>query len=120
MIKVIMNDILSTATGYYATNDPGIPGPHESNGTVGSVQVTTNSSFDGTTSTVALEASNDGVDWFTVYQDDNTTAMQYTLSAGNNNYIWILKIVGFRFYRINYSKGNATTGRLKGIFYINQ
>lgn len=75
----------------------------------GSITVITNSTYDGTTGTVVLQGSNDNSTFQGVLQDDNTTAMSFTL-ATNSTYLWELKIVAFKFYRIVYTKGNATIG----------
>ncbi len=83
---------------------------------VGSIVVSTPSTFNGTTTTVTLQASNDNVTWFGVVQDDNTTPMAFTLSSGTNTAEWQLKAVLFRTYRIVYVHGDASAGTWSAVF----
>ena len=77
----------------------------------GSIMISTNSAYDGTTGTVVLQGSNDGgTTWAGVLQDDNATAMSFTLAAGANTDTFQLKRVLFKFYRLVYTAGNATLG----------
>ncbi len=104
----LMNNVASTATGNYST--------HLATGRlIGSVQISTNDSFNGSTTTAALQASNDDITWSTVFADDNTTPLSFTLSAGSNSYVWLIKATMFQHYRIVYTKGNATLGTVKAI-----
>lgn len=83
---------------------------------VGSIVVSTPSTFNGTTTTVTLQASNDNITWFGVVQDDNTTPMSFTLSSGANTAEWQLKAVLFRTYRIVYVHGDASAGTWSAVF----
>lgn len=82
---------------------------------IGSIQIITNSAFDGTTGTVVLEGSNDGTNWIGVFKDDDVTPLSFTLAAGENNYAWIFKTIAFFQYRIVYTVGDATTGTVNAI-----
>lgn len=77
----------------------------------GSITIITSSAYNGTTGTAVLQGSNDNSTFQGVLQDDNTTAMSFTL-ATNSTYLWELKIVAFKFYRIVYTKGDSTLGTL--------
>lgn len=76
------------------------------------IQTYTSSAFDGSTSTLTLKGSNDGVSWSTLYADDNTTALSFTMAAGARQYDWIVKAAVYKYYLVTYTKGNATAGTL--------
>lgn len=82
----------------------------------GSIQLVTNSAFNGTTSTIALKGSNDNSNWSTVYQDDNVTPATFTMSSGANDYTFSLKRILYRFYKVVYTKGDAAAGTLTANF----
>jgi len=106
--KTIMNDVTAATSLTVAFETP-------QTATTGSIQNTTSGAFDGTTSTLALQGSNDNVNWSTVFQDDNVTPLSFTLSAGNNSYVWVNKAQVFRYYRVVYTKGDATAGTIKSV-----
>jgi len=74
------------------------------------IQTYTSSTFTGTTGTVTLKGSNDGVNWSTLYADDNTTALSCTLTTGVSTCDWIIKSAAYHFYLVIYTKGNASAG----------
>lgn len=82
----------------------------------GSIMITTDSGFLGTTGTFVLQASNDNINYATVTQDDNTTAMSYTVSNGANSYVMQLKRILFKYYKVVYTKGDASAGIIVGNF----
>ncbi len=81
----------------------------------GSIVIATDASYNGTTGTAVLQGSNDGASWPGVLQDDNTTAMSFTLATAST-YTWQLKTVLFRFYRIVYTHGDASAGTVTANF----
>lgn len=100
--KTLMNGTsLATTANFDFTIEDGVER--------GSIHIVTDSDFNGTTSTLALQASNDNSNWAIVYQDDNVTAMSFTLAA-SSNYSFLLKGVFYQFYRLVYTKGNASAG----------
>lgn len=111
-----MDSVASTASGNYSTGEIQT---FPAGARVGSVQISTSASFNGSTTTAAFQGSNDGTTWSTVYQDDNETAMTFTLSSGENSYVWILKVIAFSQYRIVYTKGNASAGTVKALMNTN-
>lgn len=124
-LAVIAISLLSQAQTYRAMNDADATVAANyivivtNQRTVGSIQIFTNSAFDGTTSTTALEGSNDGgIVWSTVFEDDNVTPLSFTLSAGANSFVWIFKTIAFNKYRIVYTVGDATAGTINA--YLNQ
>lgn len=82
---------------------------------IGSIEVETDSNYNGTTGTVVLQGSNDNVKYATVKQDDNTTDMSFTI-ATNSTYTWYLKAVLFKYYQIVYTKGDASAGTFTANF----
>ncbi|MCC7514534.1 MAG: hypothetical protein IT212_07560 [Bacteroidia bacterium] len=76
---------------------------------IGSIEIVTNSAYNGTTGTATLQGSNDNSTFATVKQDDNSTDMEFTLATAST-YTWYLKAVLFKYYRIAYAKGNASAG----------
>lgn len=76
----------------------------------GVIQITTDAAYDGTTGTLALYGSADGVNYGIVYQDDNTTPMSFTPAAGANSLSWLIKRTMYGWYRILYTKGDGTVG----------
>lgn len=81
----------------------------------GNIQTITSSTFNGTTSTLALQGSNTGTNWSTIYQDDGTTAVSFTL-ATNSTYNVLLKRILYKYYRFVYTKGNASAGTITSTF----
>lgn len=81
----------------------------------GNIQASTSSTFVGTTATLALQASNDGTTWSTVYQDDGTTPVSFTLAA-SSIYNALLKRLLYRSYRLVYTKGDASAGTITATF----
>ena len=76
------------------------------------IQTYTNSAYSGTTATVALKGSNDGVSWATLYADDNTTALSFTITAASTSYDWLVKAAMYKYYLVIYTKGNASAGTI--------
>lgn len=107
---VLMNNVAATATGNYKGQ--------AYQAEVGSIQISTSAAFNGSTTTAAIQCSNDGTIWSTLYADDNVTPVTFTLTAGENSYICLMKAAGFEFYRIVYTKGNATLGTVKAVMSI--
>ena len=106
--SIIMNSVGANTSGNFSMQ--------MANGRrVGSIQIYTNSAFNGSTGTAALQGSNDGTNWATVYADDNVTALSFTLATGENHYAWVLKTIAFNQYRIVYTKGNASAGTVKAV-----
>lgn len=81
----------------------------------GNIQITTSAAFNGTTSTIALQGSNDAVTWSTAYQDDNVTPVSFTPAAAST-YNVLLKKIMYRYYRLVYTVGDATLGTVSAIF----
>lgn len=81
----------------------------------GSIDIVTNSAYNGTTGTAVLQQSNDNTNWAGVLQDDNVTACSFTLATAST-YTWQLKAVLFKYYRIVYTKGDATLGTVTANF----
>lgn len=77
---------------------------------IGSIEIVTSAAYNGTTGTAVLQ-DNDNTTFATVKQDDNTTDMSFTLAV-SSTYTWYLKAVLFKFYRIVYTKGDATLGTI--------
>jgi hypothetical protein len=107
-----MSAVTATVTATY----PVVSVTSSVNGSAGSVQIKTNSAFNGTTSTAALNGSNDGVIWFPVLQSDGVTAMSYTLTASFNK-PFNLVTIQYRLYEIIYTKGDATAGTVSATWY---
>ncbi len=107
-----MNAVTATVTATYLV----VPVTSSVNGTSGSVQIKTSSTFNGTTSTVALNGSLDGIAWFPVLQNDGVTAMSYTLTASFNK-PFNLVTIQYRLYEIIYTKGDATAGTVSATWY---
>lgn len=114
----IYTDLAKFGGDYYCTMFNAAAGGTTANSTtatvadgvkIGSIEIVTNSAYNGTTGTAVLQGSNDNSTFATVKQDDNTTDMSFTL-ATNSTYTWYLKAVLFKFYRIVYTKGDATLG----------
>ena len=82
---------------------------------IGSIEIVTPSAYNGTTGTAVLQGTNDGVNWAGVLQDDNVTAMSFTL-ATNSTYTWYLKAVLFKYYRIVFTHGDASAGTVSATF----
>ncbi len=82
----------------------------------GSVMVTTSSTYNGTTGTIALKGSNDNSNFQTVLQNDGTTPMSITMATGANNNTFEIERVLYKYYQIVYTKGDATLGTLTGNF----
>lgn len=82
----------------------------------GSIQITTSSTFNGSTSTAVLKGSNDNSNFTQVYQSDGTTAMSFTLAAASTNYSWLMGRVLYKFYQLVYTKGDATLGTVTANF----
>ncbi len=79
---------------------------------IGSIQIATDSAYNGTTATMALQGSNDNVSYGAILQDDNSTAMSFTLGAASSTYTFILKAVCYKYYKVVYTKGDASAGVL--------
>lgn len=107
---IMLNAVPANAdlTSNYLTMDDGV--------LIGSIEVTTSATFNGTTSTVTLQGSNDNVTFATVLQDDLTTSMAFTLNAASSTYTWYLKAVLFKYYKIVYAKGDASAGSVSANF----
>lgn len=75
----------------------------------------TDSTFNGTTSTLSLKVSNDNINYAQAYADDDTTPLTFTLSA-SSNYSFLLKKVLFRYYKLTYTIGDASAGILDATF----
>lgn len=82
----------------------------------GSIIITTPAAFTGTTGTIDLYGSNDGVNFAVVYQDDNVTPMSFTLATGANTYSWQIKRTLYKHYRIVYTVGDASAGTILATF----
>ncbi len=113
-----MNDFIRFSGDYFSTMLPSVPGGTTVTSAasivadgvkIGSIEIVTNSAYDGTTGTAVLQGSNDNVTYATVKQDDNTTDMSFTLATAST-YTWYLKAVLFKYYKIVYTKGNTNTG----------
>lgn len=120
----IYNDITKFSGDYYSTmfssaaggTTATSPTSTVSDGVkIGSIEIVTNSAYNGTTGTAVLKGSNDNTNFATVKQDDNTTDMSFTL-ATNSTYTWYLKAVLFKYYQIVYTKGDATLGTVSANF----
>jgi hypothetical protein len=116
----IYNDISKFSGDYSCTMFNAAAGGTTANSTtatiadgvkIGSIEIVTNSAYNGTTGTAVLQGSNDNTTFATVKQDDNTTDMSFTLAV-SSTYTWYLKAVLFKFYRIVYTKGDATLGTI--------
>lgn len=81
----------------------------------GSIHIVTDSSFNGTTGTLALKGSNDGENFVTLYADDGTTPLSFTLAV-SSQYVFELKRLLYTKYRLVYTKGDASAGSLKANF----
>lgn len=81
----------------------------------GSMHFITDSSYNGTTGTIALLGSNDNSNFTTVYEDDDTTAMSFTLAA-SSQYVFQIKRRLFKYYKVVYTKGDASAGTITGDF----
>ncbi len=81
----------------------------------GSIMITTSSAYDGTTGTIALQGSNDDINYQAVLQDDNVTAISATLLVSQNT-SFLLKLVLYKFYKLVYTKGNAGAGTVTANF----
>ena len=81
----------------------------------GSIYATTDSTYNGTTGTLALQASNDGVNYSILKTDDEAANISFTLAASDHNIIQIKRRL-FRFYRLVFTVGNATAGVLNATF----
>ncbi len=77
----------------------------------GSIMITTSSAYNGTTGTAVLNGSNDNTNFQAVLQDDNSTAMSFTLTVSQNS-TFLLKRVLYKYYQLVYTKGNASAGTL--------
>lgn len=119
-----MNEFSRQVGDYYSTMLGGIVGGTSVTSKVstvtdgvkiGSIEVVTNSAYDGTSGTVTLQESNDNITFSTVKQDDNTTDMSFTI-ATNSTYKWYLKAVLAKFYQIVYAHGDATVGTVTANF----
>lgn len=75
-----------------------------------SIQTYTSSTYAGTTATMTLKGSNDGINWSTMYADDNVTALSCTLTTGVSTCDWIIKSAVYKYYLVIYTKGNASAG----------
>ncbi len=119
-----LKEILGNSADYFCTMFNSATGGTTANSTTatvadgvkcGSIQIVTDSAYNGTSGTAVLQASNDNVNFATVKQDDNTTDMSFTLATASI-YSWYLKAVLFKFYRISYTKGDASTGTITANF----
>lgn len=100
--------VMSAADATTSANFTFTPG----SGKTGSIHIITSSTFSGTTGTIALQGSNDGSTWATVYANDGTTALSFTLTAASTSYVWELENVMYLSYRLVYTKGNTTAGTI--------
>lgn len=82
---------------------------------IGSILNSTSSTYVGTTATIALYGSNDNITYAAVMQDDNVTPCSFTLAAASSTYTWELKAAVFKYYRILYTKGDASVGTITSI-----
>src|ERR1035437_2567883 len=98
---LVTGGVSATTTNYSFTP--------KSNYIQGNIVAVTDSTFNGTTTTLSLKGSNDGVTFVQVYADDDITALTYTLST-NSTYAFLLKRILFKHYKLIYTTGDATLG----------
>lgn len=118
-LEVLLNQILQTLKGpdqtevlttdAVSTTAVSLPFLIKSGYGSGSVVAVTTSAFNGTTSTLSLKGSIDGITYVQVYMDDDVTALTSTL-ATNSTYTFLLKKVLFKYYKLVYVVGDATLG----------
>src|ERR1035437_5532184 len=118
-LEVLLNQILQTlkgpdqtevvATSVASTVAISFPFLIKSGYTQGSVVSVTDSTFNGTTSTLSLKGSIDGITYVQVDMDDDVTALTSTL-ATNSTHTFLLKKVLFKYYKLVYVVGDATLG----------
>lgn len=115
-----MNEFSRWSGDYYSTMFNAAPGGTTATSNVsivddgvkiGSIEIVTNAAYNGTTGTAVLQGSNDNVTYATVKQDDNSTDMSFTLATAST-YTWYLKAVLFKYYKVVYTKGDATLGTI--------
>ena len=83
--------------------------------TAGSIYITIDSTYNGTTGTIALNGSNDGTNFALLLSDDESQNMQFTLAASDHD-IFQIKRRLFKYYRLVYTKGDATLGNISATF----
>lgn len=83
---------------------------------VGNILLGTDSTFNGTSATFTLQGSNDNVTYTTVFQDDNTTPMSFT-PATSSTYCFLLKRILFKYYKVIYTKGDASAGVIVATYF---
>lgn len=76
-----------------------------------SVIMTTDSSFNGTTSTIAVSYSNDGTNY-------TATTGSVTLGAASTSYLCEAGTNLVKFVKFTYTKGDANAGTLTGVAYL--
>lgn len=109
-----MNGIASTASGTYSV---------VVTGKVGHIMVSTNAAFNGSTTTDSLKVGSVNpltgtITWALAYQNDGVTPCIITHSAGANIYTWQLQNALYHYYKIVYTKGNATLGTVTSVATI--
>lgn len=114
----IMNSVAATTTVTAYTVDASPQVGQMGTGITGNLHITTNSAFNGTTSTDSIFTSLDGTNWALAYADDNVTPIVFTMSAGARIYTWKIKSATESFIKIKYSKGNATLGTVKAVLFL--
>ena len=81
----------------------------------GSILCTTDSTFNGSTSTLTIYISNDNVTYAQGYADDDVTPLTFTLAA-SSTYSFPLKRILFKYYKLTYTVGNASAGVLNATY----
>ena len=81
----------------------------------GCIMASTDSTYNGTTGTFNIKASNDNVNYTQVYADDDVTALSVTLAA-SSNYSFLVKKSLYKYYALIYINGDATIGILTANF----
>lgn len=89
--------------------------PIHDNVDMGSVHIFVSASFVGTTATLALQGSNDNTNFGTVFQNDGTTPVSFTLAASDNKFVDMQRVL-YKYYRLVYTAGNASAGTITANF----
>jgi len=118
---VLMNNVLATTSGTYSIT----PLQKIQLGTkIGTIQITTSASFNGTTTSDTLQFS-DAVspgsrDWSDV-RDNSGNVVVWTINAPSStshSYTATFQTVGVRWYRIIHVKGDASAGTINAILNL--
>lgn len=88
----------------------------ESGDKIGSIVISTNGDYNGTTGTIELLGSNDNDVYTPVLQDDNVTPMAFTLNGPLDFRTFVLKAVVYKYYRVSYLPGDTTNGGVSAVF----